>query len=159
MRPSLPVAQVAGWLYGDKGRACTGARRSGTQHSHSESGTGTGVRWNPVDERQRWPFWRLHAVHRPRLIARLKIIRASAPPLLGPADETKQNSRLIERDSWRNWKERIDIESSQRRKLWWNCYCYLFDTIVFVRIIYLLFFSFTRNLSIVNKITFRKVKR
>lgn len=157
MRPSLPVAQVAGWLYGDKGRACTGARRSGTQHSHSESGTGTGVRWNPVDERQRWPFWRLHAVHRPRLIARLKIIRASAPPLLGPADETKQNSRLIERDSWRNWKERILSTSKIMMELLLLFIRY--DTIVFVRIIYLLFFSFTRNLSIVNKITFRKVKR
>lgn len=157
MRPSLPVAQVAGWLYGDKGRACTGARRSDTQHSHSESGTGTGVRWNPVDERQRWPFWRLHAVHRPRLIARLKIIRASAPPLLGPADETKQNSRLIERDSWRNWKERILSTSKIMMELLLLFIRY--DTIVFVRIIYLLFFSFTRNLSIVNKITFRKVKR
>lgn len=156
MRPSLPVAQVAGWLYGDKGRACTGARRSGTQHSHSESGTGTGVRWNPVDERQRWPFWRLHAVHRPRLIARLKIIRASAPPLLGPADET-HNSRLIERDSWRNWKERILSTSKIMMELLLLFIRY--DTIVFVRIIYLLFFSFTRNLSIVNKITFRKVKR
>lgn len=156
MRPSLPVAQVAGWLYGDKGRACTGARRSGTQHSHSESGTGTGVRWNPVDERQRWPFWRLHAVHRPRLIARLKIIRASAPPLLGPADET-HNSRLIEHDSWRNWKERILSTSKIMMELLLLFIRY--DTIVFVRIIYLLFFSFTRNLSIVNKITFRKVKR
>lgn len=158
MRPSLPVAQVAGWLYGDKGRACTGARRSGTQHSHSESGTGTGVRWNPVDERQRWPFWRLHAVHRPRLIARLKIIRASAPPLLGPADETKQNSRLIERDSWRNWKERIDIESSQRVENYDGIIILIYSIRLFL-FIYLLFFSFTRNLSIVNKITFRKVKR
>lgn len=168
MRPSLPHRWQAGYTAIKAG--LVQVRGAGT-HSHSESGTGTGARWNPVtsDNDDRFGDYTPSTAATYRS---LEIIRARVTPLALRIRSEKAEKDRIRRDLIKQLAklERIWILSTSK-----ILYIYIYIRITSPRNYYYLFnrydFFFLvhekfiyRSLSIhrakiVNKVTFRKVKR